>query len=110
MHRIIDNPLAQITGYATVSGTSMIMLSAQQALVGIDPSGFLALIPSWLISTVWAISSIAFTCNVLAGAYKRVMEGRAQLALAEKEVCVKEDCPYHINWIEQRKSIREDAE
>lgn len=110
MHRIIDNPLAQIGGFATVSGTSMIMLAAQQALVGIDPSGILTIIPSWLISTVWAISSVAFTVNVLAGAYKRVMEGRAQLAMAEHNVCVKDDCPYHLHWMEQRKSTREDAE
>lgn len=109
MHRLIDNTIAQITGYGVVSGTSMLLLSAQSSTLAIDPSGILTIIPSWLISTVWAISSIAFTINVLAGAYKRVMEGRAQLAAAEHSVCVKEECPY-LSWIEQRNSSREDAE
>ena len=103
MHRIFDNPLTQVAGYSAVSGLSMIMFSAQTTAVAIDPSGILAMVPAWLITILWVITTVAFAANTVASAYKRAMEGKAAVMQAQKDVCTKEDCPYRQHWIDTRK-------
>jgi hypothetical protein len=107
MHRLIESSAAQFTGYGIASLTSAVILSIQQQGV-IDPSGILQVIPQWAIVTSWVLSSIMALVTMGASAYKKIMEGKAQVLLAEKEVCIKDDCAYREFYFDNRRRKGED--
>ncbi|NTV02419.1 MAG: hypothetical protein HGB04_06490 [Chlorobiaceae bacterium] len=105
VHRILENPIGQYVGYGVVSGTSMIMLAAQDTAIRIDPLGVLSIIPSWAITVGWIISTIALTISTLAVAYKRIMEGKAAVMI---EACTRDECPYRVHWQASRHKERQE--
>jgi hypothetical protein len=81
----------------------MLMLAVETTSIAIDPSGILAMVPAWLITIMWVITTVAFAANTTASAYKRAMEGRAAVMNADRNVCTQDECPYRQHWIESKR-------
>lgn len=103
MQKLFYSPLGQIVGYGIVTSTSMLMLIPQEAEKAL---GLLTVLPVWAITMGWVISTIAVTISTLAGAYKRMMEGRAAVMMAS---CTGEDCPYKQHWDDSHKKSQKEG-
>lgn len=104
IQKLFYNPLGQIIGYGIVTGTSVVMLIPQETEKVL---GLLTILPSWAITMGWVISTISVTISTLAGAYKRMMEGRAAVMMAS---CMGEDCPYRQHWDDSHKKAAKERD